>query len=242
VQACPHDNVVVATRVPAVELVDPARRSAIGRIIERTDIVALVVVFVFGALLNAAAMIGPVYAARSRAAEALGASDGVVLALMFIAGLVVAPAVLLSGLAATTRTLAGAPLSIASIVRRFTFGLVPFGFGMWLGHYSFHLLTGVLVVVPVTQSAVFDLLGWPALGEPRWLWTGLRAGAVFPIQAGFVLLGALGSMAVTRSIAERDFRERAGRAALPWLVALAALTAVAIWVLFQPMEMRGMGL
>ncbi|MCC7043504.1 MAG: FesM [Acidobacteria bacterium] len=243
VHACPHDNVAVATRVPALELIDPSRRSAIGRIVDRTDIVVLVTLFVFGALLNAAAMIAPVYAVRGWASDALGgASDAVVLGLLFLAGLVVVPAVLLWSAAMVTRVLAGATCSTGSIVRRLVYGFVPFGFGVWLAHYSFHLLTGALVVVPVTQSAVFDLLGWPAFGEPRWLWTGLRAGAVFPIQIGFVLLGALGSVAATQSIAQRDFDARAGRAALPWLVVLAVLTAAAVWMLSQPMEMRGMGL
>jgi polyferredoxin len=243
VQACPHDNVAVATRVPAVELIDPSRRSVIGRVIDRTDLVALVILFVFGALLNAAAMIAPVYAVLGWASDTLGgASDGVVLGVLFLAGLVLVPGMLLWSAAMVTRALAGAAFSTGSIVRRFVYGLVPFGFGVWLAHYSFHLLTGALVVVPVTQSAVFDLLGWPAFGEPRWLWTGLRAGAVFPIQVGFVLLGAFGSVAVTQSIAQRDFDARAGRAALPWLVVLAVLTVAAVWILSQPMEMRGMGL
>lgn len=243
VQACPHDNVSVATRVPALELVDPSRRSAIGRIIDRTDIVALVILFVFGALLNAIAMTAPAYAAMAGVSTALGgASHGGVLVLLFLSGLVVVPGLLLWGAALGTRSLSGATLSTGSIVRRLAYGLVPFGFGMWLAHYSFHLLTGALVVVPVAQSAAIELFGSAVLGEPLWRWTGMRAGAVFPIQMGLVLLGALGSIAVTMSIAQRDFEARAGRAALPWLIVVAALTAVAVWVLFQPMEMRGMGL
>jgi polyferredoxin len=243
VQACPHDNIALATRMPAFELTDATRRSGVGRVMERTDLVALVIVFVFGALLNAFAMTTPVHAAQLWTSRALGgAPDVVVLSLLSLAGLVVVPGLMLAGAAASTRMLIGARFTAGSLARRFIYGLVPFGFGVWLAHYSFHLLTGALVVVPVTQSAVFDLLGWPAFGEPRWLWTGLRAGAVFPIQVGFVLLGALGSVAVTQSIAQRDFDARAGRAALPWLVVLAVLTVVAVWMLSQPMEMRGMGL
>jgi hypothetical protein len=48
VQACPHDNVAISPRVPGLELVDPRRRSGIGRLARREDIAALVVVFVFG--------------------------------------------------------------------------------------------------------------------------------------------------------------------------------------------------
>jgi polyferredoxin len=243
VQACPHDNVALATRVPAFELTDLSRRSGIGRVIERTDIVALVILFVFGALLNASAMTAPVHAVQGWLSDALGgAPEVVVLSLLFAMGLVVFPAVMLWTASASTRALAGNTLSSGSVLRRFVFGLVPLGFGLWLAHYSFHLLTGVLVVVPVTQSAVFEALGWPALGEPLWRWVGLRPGVVLPIQVGVVLLGALGSFAVTQAIAQRDFPDRAGRAALPWVVVLVVLIVAAVWVLFQPMEMRGVGL
>src|SRR5690606_7646758 len=61
VQACPHDNIALATRVPAAELVEPGRRSGIGRLADRSDLLALVILFVFGALLNAFAMTAPVH-------------------------------------------------------------------------------------------------------------------------------------------------------------------------------------
>ena len=67
---------------------------------------------------------------------------------------------------------------------------------MWLAHYGFHFLTGALTVVPVTQSAAIDLMGWPALGEPLWRWAGMRPGAVLPIQLGCIVLGTIGSLAV----------------------------------------------
>ena len=74
------------------------------------------------------------------------------LTLLAVAGLALVPVALLS---------TAASLSVV-------YALVPFGFGVWLAHYGFHLFTGVLTVVPVTQSAAIDLLGWAALGEPAW--------------------------------------------------------------------------
>ena len=65
VQACPHDNVALATRVPGEELSDDRRRSVIGRLSRRPDFAALALVFTFGALLNAFAMTAPVRARRS---------------------------------------------------------------------------------------------------------------------------------------------------------------------------------
>jgi hypothetical protein len=123
----------------------------------------------------------------------------------------------------------------------FVYALVPFGVSIWTAHYAFHLLTGALVVVPVTQSAVIDVAGWPALGDPLWRWAGMRPGSVFPIQLGITLLGAFGSLGVLSLIAAREYPERPGRAAGPWAVMIAALTVAAIWVLYQPMDMRGLG-
>ena len=70
----------------------------------------------------------------------------------------------------------------------------------------------------------------------------MRPGAVFPIQLGCVLLGTVGSLAVLHLISLRDYPNRPARATIPWAVVLVLLAAAAIWVLFQPMEMRGMGL
>ena len=124
---------------------------------------------------------------------------------------------------------------------RYVFGLVPFGVGMWTAHYGFHLLTGALVVVPVTQSAAVDLMGWPVLGEPLWRWAGMRPGSVLPIELGIILLGALGSLVVMLLISQRDHPNHAIRATVPWAVATGVLTTAAIWILFQPMDMRGLG-
>jgi hypothetical protein len=113
--------------------------------------------------------------------------------------------------------------------------------GLWIAHYAFHLLTGVLTIVPVAQSAAADLFGRPSLGAPLWTLAGLRPGAVFPLQIGFVLLGAFGSLAVAYGISEREHPARPAAAALPWLVVVLMLAAAATWVLSQPMEMRGGG-
>jgi hypothetical protein len=96
--------------------------------------------------------------------------------------------------------------------------------------------------VPVTQAAAADVAGWPVLGEPLWRWSGMRPGLVYPLQLGFVLLGTLGSCAVAWRISERDHAGRAPLAVGPWAVLLLALAALAVWILSQPMEMRGVRL
>ena len=53
------------------------------------------------------------------------------------------------------------------VATRFSYALVPLGFGMWLAHYSFHFLTSYDTVVPAAQRFAADL-GWRRLGEPDW--------------------------------------------------------------------------
>jgi hypothetical protein len=91
------------------------------------------------------------------------------------------------------------------------------------------------------QSTVLAAAGWAALGEPRWPWTGLQPGTVFPLQIGFVLLGTIGALAVARGISEREHPARPGLATLPWAVLFSLLAAAGLWIFTQPMEMRGMG-
>jgi ferredoxin len=200
VQACPHDNVALHVRVPGEELVDDRRRSSIGRLSRRADLAALALVFSFAALLNAFAMTRPVYAVEARLARALHTTaEAPVLAVMFIAALVVLPLALSSGAAWLTRRLAHAPaLSVSGIAVRHAYAFVPFGAGAWLAHYGFHFLTGVGTVLPVAQSTAIDLSGRALLGAPNWAWLGMRPGAVFPIQLGAVLLGAFASRAPPR--------------------------------------------
>jgi len=244
VHACPHDNAAIGFRVPGDELADDRRRSAIGRLSRRPDLAALALVFTFAALLNAFAMTAPVTALEQRLSVWLGTGgEAPVLAALFVAGLAGVPALLVAAAAAATRSLApGSNLGVGRIAVRFAFAFVPFGAGVWLAHYGFHFLTGAGTILPVSQIAAIDATGRALLGEPDWRWIGVRAGAVFPFQLGAVLLGALGSSALAQRIAERDFPSRARRAAASWLVLIIALTAIALWIIGLPMEMRGVEL
>lgn len=243
VHACPHDNIALAGRVPGAELADSGRRSGIGRLAQRRDIAALAIVFTFGSLLNAFGMTGAGRDVEAWLSSALGGvSEASALAALFFTVLLVVPFLLLGAAAAAGRALAAdGQRSVAQIAVNFSYALVPLGFGMWLAHYGFHLLTGAFVIVPVTQRAVALAFGSPVLGDPLWKLTGMRPGSVFPIQAGFVLLGAMGSLAASFRFAERDYPARAARAAAPWALLVAFLAVVAMWMLAQPMDMRGLG-
>lgn len=237
VHACPEENVAIATRVPGDELAIDPWRSGVGRLSRRRDLSLLAIVFVFGALLNAFGMVSPVYAFQTWMAERVGTqSEGVVLGVLFVLGLVVAPAALLGGAALGVRAWTKVPA--LDHLSRFSFGLVPLGFGVWLAHYSFHFLTGLWTFVPVTQHALMKN-GIEFLGSPRWGLGGLTEAQVWPIELGFLALGAVGSLSVTWRLARRDFARDALRAFTPWALVHVTLLGCALWLLAQPMEMRG---
>jgi polyferredoxin len=239
VHACPNDNIALTTRVPGAEWLETRRRSGIGRLAQRPDIAALAVVFTFAALINAFAMTSPAFAAEQNLAALFGVrSEAPVLFSVFVFGLLVIPAVLLVSAGAVTRRLAPGPTTLRQTIVQYAFALVPLGFGVWLAHYSFHLLTGILTIVPVTQSAAIDAFGRAALGEPAWRWVGMQPGSVFPLQLGVVILGAAGSFGLVHATSLRDHPSSPTRASVSWLAVVLVLTTAALWVLSQPMEMR----
>jgi ferredoxin len=258
VHACPHDNIGILSRMPGSELITDPIRSGIGYFSRRKDLSALAIVFVFGALLNAFGMVSPVYAVEAWLGRLLHVNhEAPVLGVIFTGFLILEP-VLLLGLAAwltrawvgrtsTGRTSTGrrstgksparSSRALLPLAVRYSYGLVPLGFGMWLAHYCFHFLTGLYTLVPVTQNAIASL-GRPFLGEPRWTLTGLPANVVQVIEIGFLLLGLAGSLVVTYGLAEEDSPKRTLGAFLPWAAVCLILWSASMWLMFQPMEMR----
>jgi ferredoxin len=239
VQACPEDNVGILSRVPAAELLTDRRRSGVGLFSRRHDLAALAVVFTFGALLNAFGMVSPVYALEGWLASALHVHrEAPVLGLIFALFLVVEPALLLGAAGWLTARWAGRRGGVLQAVVRYSYALIPLGFGVWLAHYGFHFLTGLLTFIPVAQSAAAGA-GWPVLGEPRWGLAGLPVRTVYPLELGFLSLGLLGSLLLTYRLAEDDSATHRGRVFATWAVLCVALWASALWLMSQPMEMRG---
>lgn len=239
VQACPHDNVGIVSRLPASELMTSPMRSGVGLFSRRKDLAALVIAFTFGALLNAFGMITPVYRLEAWLASALHIHHlAPILALLFVLFLVVGPALLLGLAAWITRMWEGSKRALLPLVVRYTYALVPLGFAMWLAHYGFHFFTGLLTIVPITQSALADL-GWPVLGDPLWTLTGVPRAMVQPLEIGFLILGLAGSLLVTHHLAIEDAPAKPMRAFVPWATVCVLLWIGALWLISQPMDMRG---
>ena len=239
VHACPHDNVGILSRPPASELMTDPRRSGIGLFSRRKDLAALSILFTFGALLNAFGMITPVYMLERSIAQALHINHlAPILALIFLVFLVCEPVILLGGAAWMTRLCGYSRRGVLSLAVRYSYALVPLGVSIWLAHYGFHFLTGFLTVVPLVQSTLASL-GFPILGEPQWTLTGMPKNLVLPMEMGFPFLGLVGSLTVSYRLAEEDAPEQPYVALAPWAVVSVILWIGAMWLVTQPMDMRG---
>jgi len=238
VHACPHDNVGIVGRLPATELMEDPRRSGIGRLSGRRDLAALAILFTFGALVNAFGMVSPVYVVEAWLAAWMHVHrEAPVLGVIFGLFLVLEPVVLLGLAAFWSRTWTGGKEGLLPIAVRYSYSLVPLGFGMWLAHYGFHFFTGLLTFIPVSQTAAAGL-GHAFLGQARWTLTGIPVRFVRPLEVGFIVLGFLGSALVSYRIAEERREEHPSRASAPWALVSLLIALASLWVMSQPMEMR----
>ncbi|HTD54409.1 MAG TPA: hypothetical protein VK670_03435 [Silvibacterium sp.] len=238
VHACPHDNIGILSRLPASELMTDPRRSGVGYFSRRKDIAALALVFCFGALMNAFGMVSPAYSVETWMGRVLHIQNQAsILGLLFTMFLIAEPAILLGGAAWISRAWAGVKRAWLPLMLRYSYSLVPLGFGMWLAHYGFHFFTGLYTIVPVTQNA-FASLGWPILGEPQWMLVGLPKYVIEPLEFGFLLLGLAGSLLIVWRLAEEDAGTRRFRAFTPWAAVCLLLFLASIWLMTQPMDMR----
>ncbi len=243
VHACPHDNVGLIARPPGAELWNDSPRSGVGRFARRHDIAALVLVLVFGAFANAAGMVGPVALWRERLGLLLSLHSPLLPTTAFyVFALDVLPLLTVGGVAALSRWWNRLTASSLEVATRYAYSLVPLGFGMWLAHYSFHFLTSYEAAVPVAQRFAADL-GFASLGEPAWDCACCRpmASWLLPLELLFLDFGLLLSLytGYRLALAQSSRPLAALKTLAPWVLLMVLLFAVGVWILFQPMQMRG---
>jgi hypothetical protein len=243
IHACPHDNIGILAEPPGKELWRDGFRSGLGRFARRTDLAALIVVLVFGAFVNAAGMVAPVLEWQEQlAAELRLRSPLLVTSLCYLIGLVILPVLLIGMSAALARWWGRLRISWLEAATRFSYALVPLGFGMWLAHYSFHFLASFDGGAPVIQRFAGDL-GWAGLGEPDWSCTCCLPVAdwLLRLEILFLDLGLLLSLYVGYRIAltQTNRTSQALKALAPWAFLMVLLFAAGVWIVLQPMQMRG---
>jgi hypothetical protein len=129
-----------------------------------------------------------------------------------------------------------------SVATRCSFALVPIGFGMWLAHYSFHFLTSYDTIIPATQRFAADQ-GWAALGAPLLQCACCRPPSdwiphfeILMLDAG-LLLSLYTALRITET--NTDSVSQTLKVFFPWGLLICLLFACGIWIVLQPMEMRG---
>jgi cytochrome c oxidase assembly factor CtaG len=228
VKACPHDNVGLIHIAPAATLLTDPYRSSLGRISRRWDLAALAALIVFGAFVNAAGMVSPVMMWEHGWHARLGThAMPFIVGAFVLTGVVFVPA--LAVLLCNRISRSG-----WAAAKRFVFALTPLGVAMWAAHLVYHIVTTGAEALPVLERVVGHSIGAaPAAFLPSWL---------TPVQIllldGGLLLTLYVGWRITRQVTA------AGRslaaAGVPWAMLSLGLYAAGIWILFQPMQMRGM--
>jgi cytochrome c oxidase assembly factor CtaG len=243
IHACPQDNIGILASAPTSDLWRDPVRSGVGRFGARPDLAALVLVLVFGAFANAAGMVGPVVQLQTRFTSLLGQrSPLLAVSLFFVTALILLPIFTVGAVAALSRWWGRAPASLLATATRFSYALVPLGFGMWLAHYSYHFLTSYDVAIPVTQRFLIDL-GFTGIGQPVWVASCCRSVADWlpSLEILFLDFGLLLSLYAGYRIAQSQSPRlgQALKAFSPWAVLMVVLFAAGVWIVLQPMQMRG---
>ncbi len=236
IKACPNDNVGLLATVPGSDLLAEKSRSSVGRYSARPDLAVLVLVLTFGAFANAAGMVVPVLNGISAFGANLGLSgDFVPVTILSLLALVIVPLALASAAAGMGRCLARVPF-LANF-NRHAIALAPLGFGMWIAHFTFHFFTAALTPVPVFQRVARDLglsASEPVWNVASWAFYDLPALELLFLDAGFLL-----ALYLLWKIGGQMAPARRWAVFLPWGILAAALYAAGVWIIFQPMEMRG---
>jgi ferredoxin len=236
VQACPQQNVGILRVLPGQSLYQDSRGSGIARLNRRPDVAALALILVFGAFVNAAGMTGPVMMWMHHWHAKLGLSSMVpIVTALCAGGLLVIPGLLVATCGWASRLWGQVGVTWNDVTCGFALALVPEGFGMWLAHFSNHLLAGWSTAIPVIQRILSPAasLDYPAAWIPNWLPS---------LELLFLDLGLLLTLYIAWRVACRLVHgaRQAFAALVPWALLAIALYSAGVWIVFQPMQMRGM--
>ena len=233
-RACPYHNVGLELRNPLRELWTNVRKRDFS-----LGVVALVLGF--AAIMNAGSMVEPFQGFERTVGNLTGLRDNFwSYTLVFGIVVLLLPALLGWLTSFLTQQIAHTDESVGTIFKRFSLGLLPLSFSMWIAHYMFHFNIGGAGLWPSFQNTLARL-GLPIFGTPRW-----NTGSLLPYQfvstAQLVILyiGLMSSGVAIYAISRKMYKRKvARRAMLPFLGLALLLAIVAALVLSLPMIPRG---
>jgi hypothetical protein len=111
---------------------------------------------------------------------------------------------------------------------------------MWLAHFVFHLFTGSHTPIPVIQRVAQDL-HLSLFGTPDWSIASWAVPQLLDFEILFLDFGLLISLYAGWKVAQRygNANTRSLLIFAPWSLLYLLFFLVAIWIIFQPMDMRG---
>jgi polyferredoxin len=233
VRACPYDNASLFLRGPGRELLQP------GAWPQRWDVSLLVILLTAMGLTNAFGMVPPVYELQQRLVETFGiSSELLILLIIFGTASILLPVglTLLAGMLARLLTHTTKKYSLRETVAAFAPAFVPVGLGVWIAHYTFHLLIGPWTIIPVFQEFIGLPGEWERFGGVS------NTEIITLVQGGGIIGGLLWSLFIAQRTAMRLYRRDAVLGLLPWAPLLLAVAGLAVWIFGLPMEMRGSAL
>jgi len=166
-----------------------------------------------------------------------------VLAVSYLLSIIVVPVLLIAWCVWFSKMLGRIRLGWRETISRFAPAFVPVGFSMWLIHFSYHLFSSGQTALPVIQRAAMDV-GITILGTPNWsLSSRMPSLDWLPSVELLVLdLGLLFTLYIGWRMASRfqfTFTHTL-RLNAPWVSLALVLYSIGVWIIFQPMQMRGM--
>ena len=198
---------------------------------------------VFGGFANALGMGGPVLDEQLIWQKQLGHGSLLPIATYsFLACAVLAPLVLLPCAGWLARLFSSATATFTTVTIRGTLCLIPIGFAMWLVHMLFHFFTSWATAWPASQRMLQDL-GSQLLGEPAWAMSccGPTPLWLIPLEIVLLDLGLLLSLyalyRLARTCTVGVWSEL--RFLAPWALLTFGLYLAGVWIILQPMQMRG---
>jgi cytochrome c oxidase assembly factor CtaG/ferredoxin len=245
VHACPHENVSLLASLPGTQLVRIQRsKKPRARLFRRFDVAVLIFLLVFAAFISAGGMVVPVQAwERSLQATFRLGSMQLILGVLYLLSMVAIPALLVACCVWLSKVFSRTHAKWRETVSTFAPAFVPLGFSMWLIHFSYHLVSSGQTALPVIQRAAMDM-GITIFGAPDWsLSSAMPSFDWLPsVEVLLLDLGLLFTLYISWRMASR-FRlsfTHTLRLNAPWASLAVVLYSIGVWIIFQPMQMRGM--
>jgi len=260
VKACPHENVQIARNTPIADMFGDARRSSIGVLSSRVDLACILLLFLWSALANAAAMTAPVmqFIAQISSAHAALANSSVSLLLVLFVALIAGS---LHALLALVAKVIAPVKEMRVYFCKLAWASIPLGISLWSAHLLFHLSTSLTALPAILGQGLSEILDVFHLGhgpllsvtapitsmcEPMSLMLTAGSGgtSVLSVQLWMLDIGLLYTLYLCWKMIVAIVQQPSRRAALMSLWGSVALLCyvAGVWIFHQPMQMIGMGM